>query len=122
MDTTSHIRVLLLDIGIPANFLGFIYIVYAVQLALDNSKYAFKMTKELYIDVATHYHTSHIAVERCIRYAIATGMEYGSAELIGEIFSNSINPKRGVPTNSQFITSLCLYIKRQQLQEPEAEQ
>lgn len=117
MEAISDIRLLLLEIGIPANFLGFTYIVYAVQLVLDIGDCNYRMTKQLYIEVAQHFGTSQQGVERCMRNAIATGMEYGCHELIEQIFKNSINPKKGVPTNSQFITSLCLYIERQQPQQ-----
>ena len=122
METISDIRLLLLEIGIPANFLGFTYIVYAVQLALDNPEYSYRMSKQLYIEVAQHFHTTRPSIERCMRHAIATGMEHGSTDLIQQIFKNSINPNKGVPTNSQFITSLCLYIARQQPQQYEIAQ
>ena len=113
MDTTSHIRILLLEIGIPANLLGFNYIVYAVHLALTNSEYSLRMSKQLYVDVAHHFKTNISAVERCMKHAIVTGMEYGSQELADQIFKNSINPKKGFPTCSQFITSVCLYMARE---------
>lgn len=115
MNTTSDIKLLLLEIGIPANLLGFAYISYAVQLALDNrEEYAFRMSKQLYIDVAHHFHTSQPSVERCMRHAIITAWSYGNPTCIDQIFKNSINPKKGFPTNSQFITSLCLYYITQQ--------
>lgn len=113
MNETSHIRMLLLEIGIPANLLGFTYIVYAVQLALTSSEYTLRVTRQLYVDVANHFSTKESCVEKCMRKAIATGMEYGRLELIEQIFGSSINPEKGVPTNSQFIASLCLYITRQ---------
>lgn len=113
MNATSHIRMLLLEIGIPANLLGFTYIVYAVQLALTNSEYSLRITKQLYIDVAYHFSVKPACVEKCMRKAIATGMEYGRVELIERIFGSSINPEKGVPTNSQFIASVCLYIAEQ---------
>lgn len=109
MNTTSDVRLLLLEIGIPANLLGFSYIVYAFNLVMDNDDCNYRMTKQLYIEVAQHFSTSQASVERCMRNAIAIGMEYGSTDLTAQIFRNSINPKKGVPSNSQFITSLCLY-------------
>lgn len=114
MEITSDIRLLLLDIGIPANFLGFTYIVYAVHLVMDTNDCNCRMTKQLYIETAQHFNTTQVAVERCMRSAIAACMEYGCRDLIEQIFRNSINPKKGIPTNSQFITSLCLYVARQQ--------
>lgn len=117
MDTTSHIRILLLEIGIPANLLGFTYIIYAIQLALENVEYNYRMTKELYIEVAQRFGASRQNVERSMRNAIAIAIEYGKPDFIEQIFGNSINPKKGVPTNSQFITSVCLYMIERQLLE-----
>lgn len=111
-----NIQELLLEIGIPANVLGFTYIVYAVHLVLVNNDRNYRMIKQLYIETAQHFNTSLQSVERCMRTAIATGIENGRSDLVEQIFKNSINPKKGVPTNSQFITSLCLYIARQETQ------
>lgn len=122
MDTTSHIRILLLEIGIPANLLGFTYIIYAIQLALDNVEYNYRMTKELYIEIAQHFGASRQNVERSMRNAIAIAIEYGKPDFIEQIFKNSINPKKGVPSNSQFITSVCLYIIQNQMLELNIEQ
>lgn len=114
MDTITNIRLLLLEIGIPTNLLGFAYIAYAVDLVLNNPEYSFRMSKQLYIDVAIYFRTSQSCVERCMRHAISTAWSYGNPACIEQIFKNSINPKKGVPTNSQFITSLCLYYMTQQ--------
>ena len=122
MDTTSHIRVLLLEIGIPANLLGFTYIVYALQLALNNVEYNYRMSKQLYIETAQHFGTSRQSVERSMRNAIAVAIEYGKPDFIEQIFRNSINPKKGVPTNSQFITSVCLYMTQNNIIELDIEQ
>lgn len=108
-EVVFDIQELLLEIGIPANFLGFAYIVYAVHLSLENQEYAFRMSKQLYMDVAKFFGTTQPSVERCIRHAIITAWTHGNTECIQQIFKNSINPKKGFPTNSQFITSLCLY-------------
>lgn len=108
-----HTQMVLLEIGIPSNLLGFSYLVYAVQLALDNDDYTFKISKGIYIDVAQHYSTSHSCVERCIRHAIMSAWTHGNSEFINEIFKHSINPKKGFPTNSQFISSICLYLESQ---------
>lgn len=109
--TASDIQELLLDIGIPTNLLGFSYITSAIQLSLTNVEYTFRMTKLLYIDIAKKFNTSPASVERCIRHAIEVGWNCGSIELIEKIFRNSINSARGIPTNSQFITRLCLYFE-----------
>lgn len=112
-----NITNLLLELGIPTNLLGFSYIVYIVKLALKNPDFNYRISKDLYIEVAQHFGTSHSSVERCIRHAIMTGWVCGNPERIEQIFKNSINPKKGVPTNSQFISSVCLYSSRKASQQ-----
>lgn len=113
----SNITNLLLELGIPTNLLGFSYIVYIVKLALKNPDFNYRVSKDLYIEVAQHFGTSQCCVERCIRHAIMTGWVYGNPERKEQIFKNSINPKKGVPTNSQFISSVCLYSSRKASQQ-----
>lgn len=114
---TGQIQELLFEIGIPANLMGFTYIVTALQIALLNREYIYRMTKILYAEVAKQYEASPASVERCIKYAITVGWTCGNAECIEQIFKHSINPARGVPTNSQFITRLYLFFTTQQTNE-----
>ncbi len=108
--STKEIQELLLDIGMPSNLAGFQYITYAIQLALDDEAYLYHVTKLLYIDVAQKFHTNPSSIERCIRHAINVAWMYGSMEEIKKLFRNSVNPNKGVPTNSQFLARLHFYI------------
>jgi len=105
--SVSEIQELLLDIGLSPSLTGFQYITLAEQLALRDESYLRHVTKLLYIDIAVKYNNTPASVERCIRHAIATAWNHGSVEQISKLFRNSINPKKGVPTNSQFLA--CLY-------------
>ena len=106
----SEIQELLLDIGLSPSLIGFQYITYAEELALMDEEYLRHVTKLLYIDIASKYHTTPTSVERCIRHAITTAWTRGSKEQINKLFRNSINPSKGVPTNSQFLARLYFYL------------
>ncbi len=109
-DATNEIQELLLDIGLSPSVIGFQYITYALQLVLEDEAYLRHVTKLLYIDIAKKYHSTPSSVERCIRHAITTAWTHGSLEQINMLFRNSINPEKGVPTNSQFLARLYFYL------------
>lgn len=108
--TTTEIHNLLLDIGIPANLIGFQYITNAIQLAFVDEAYLCHVTKLLYIDIAKKYCAKPTSVERAIRHAISVAWTYGNKEEINRLFRHSINPTKGVPTNSQFLARLHFYL------------
>ena len=96
------IQNLLLDIGIPTNLLGFLYLAYGMQLVLENYEYATRVSKFLYVEVASKYHTDPRSVERCIRHAISVAFTNVSSEHT----SNMLASFNKVPTNTQFISSV----------------
>lgn len=105
-----EIQDLLLDIGISPSLVGFQYLTYAEQLALTDEEYLRHVTKLLYIDIAKKFHTKPSCVERGIRHAINAAWNHTSPDQISKLFRNSINPQKGIPTNSQFIARLYFYL------------
>ncbi len=101
----------LLEIGIPANLRGFMYLVYAEQLILENQAYMIGITKALYLDIAKAFGTSPSGVERCIRTAIEHGWRVTPYDVKLKIFGNSIIKQ--YPTNAHFIIMLHYYIDLQ---------
>jgi len=99
----------LLKIGIPPNLLGYNYIVTATELILNNPLYLHTITKGLYVEIARRYGTTSAGVERAIRNAINVGWLHGDLDYIYQLFKNCISPKRGVPSNSLFLTRLFHY-------------
>lgn len=61
------------------------------------------MVKDLYPMVAKEYQTTYLRVGRAIRHAIGVAWSRGNPEFLNKLFGCSINPKRGKPTNSEFI-------------------
>lgn len=101
---------ILLELGIPANIRGFMYIAYAEQLILQNQSYMVGITKALYIDIASAFATSPGGVERCIRTAIADGWKVAPDDVKKKFFGNSIRLGKKVPTNAQFLLVLYYYL------------
>lgn len=99
---THDIQNLLLDIGIPTNQLGFLYLVYGMQLVMENYEYIARVYKLLYVEVAAKYQTEPQSVERCIRHAIGIAFSHKENKYIADMFS-SYNK---VPSNSQFLSSV----------------
>ena len=113
-DNTKEIQEILLQIGIPANLLGFAYITRAVQVTLIKPDALQHIMKGLYTEVANEYHSTPVKVERTMRHAIEVAWTYGNAEYINELFKYSVNPLKGQPTNSQFIARLFYYFNNSQ--------
>lgn len=65
------IRNALWDMNIPPNYLGAHYLAYAELLVLEDPDRLTMVTKWLYPEIASRYHTSWKAVERNIRTVIA---------------------------------------------------
>ena len=107
---TKDIQKMLLDIGFPHHVYGFNFITYALQLIMIDPSMLHHVTKELYPDIAKHFYTTPTRVERAIRTAIQIVWIYGNFPLIHKIFGNTIRPDKGVPTNSQLLAGLYLYL------------
>ena len=112
---TSGIQKLLMQIGIPANILGFSYIVTALELIALNPDYLNNITKGLYADVAKKCSSTSTRVERNIRHAIETGFLKGNLEEIEKIFQSSSYSNKGAPTNSKFLADIYYYMVNNEL-------
>lgn len=107
VDCTEHdIQNLLFDIGLPANRLGFLYLSYGMSLVLTDYEYATRVSKLLYVDVASKYKTEPQSVERCIRHAINAAYDGDRSELMSELFDSDAKP----PSPTEFISRLYFYM------------
>jgi two-component system response regulator (stage 0 sporulation protein A) len=103
----------LLELAIPPHLGGFQYIAYAIQLVVDDrDKYMSSVTKTLYPTVAKQFDTTAPKAERAIRLAIEVACNNGLSVRYKNLFANQINPDKGKPTNSAFIASCTMEIKR----------
>jgi len=113
---TTKIHKVLLSIGIPPNLLGYAYIITAIELITQNPFYLRTMTKCLYQDIAIQYDVSVSSVERAIRNAISVGWLHGNIKTIDGIFYNCVDPEKGFPSNSIFLTRLYHYFNSEEFE------
>ncbi len=106
----NKIQTALLEIGIPANLLGFKYLSDALEFAISDDVYIYETTKRLYPDVAKKNNTTPTRVERGIRHSIESAFNRNGIS-IHKLFGNSINANKGKPTNSEFIATVALSLK-----------
>lgn len=98
--------------GTNPKLAGYRYLIHAIKLAiLDSGVLCCGMTKTLYPAVAKEFSTTPSRVERAIRHAIERTWDACQIEIIIRIFGNSVSPEKGRPTNSEFIATLCDYIR-----------
>ena len=112
---TSGIQKLLMQIGIPANMLGFSYIVTALELIALTPDYINNITKGLYVEIARKCSSTPVRVERNIRHAIEAAFLKGNLEVIEKIFSSSSYSAKGAPTNSKFLAEVYYYMVNNEL-------
>ena len=108
--TMGQLHEILLSIGIPPNIHGYSYIVYSLELIMEDPQAMYSVTKGLYIDVAKKFNTKPTSVERSIRFAIGSAWKYGNQEFIHSIFKSCIRPSKSAPSNSVFLSRLYYYI------------
>ena len=108
---SDGIKDLLLTIGFPQHVYGYEYIMYSMDLILQEPHRLHHITKEIYPDVAKHFKTTPARVERAMRHSIQTAWTYGNMQMIYRIFGNSIRPDKIFPTNTQMLAGLYYYLR-----------
>lgn len=99
---------LLIHLGINKTYVGYHYIVYGVSRAYENPNLVAYILKGLYVEIASHYHTSTECVERNIRTAIHTIWFYGDRHLLDTVFGSELKER---PRNGEFIRALLCYVE-----------
>lgn len=110
----NYIEKIFLDLGIPPNVKGYKYLIAATILTEQTPAIMESFTKKLYPAVAAEYGTSAAVTERAIRYSIEKAWERCPAETSQKYFGNAISPRKGKPTNSEFIIRIHSVIKERQ--------
>lgn len=107
------ITALLHGMGITENYVGFAQLLYALRLAQEKPERLASVTKELYPDVASVFHTSWRCVERNIRTVIevAWDLDPGRVSVLAEY------PLLKRPRPTQFISLLLGRLKEMESEE-----
>ena len=107
--TDKDIFDVLKNVGMPCSILGYKYVKCAINLVLENEDIIFNITTQLYPKIAEIYSIDNWKrVERAIRTAVTKTFQYGANY---EVFGMAYNPETGIPTNAQFIATICEYLK-----------
>ena len=112
--TEFMVHEIMKDIGVPAHVVGYPYVVEAVLLVLSDQMYINNITSCLYPQLAAKFDTTAARVERGIRNAVSITFERSDLDVLGRYFGNSVSPKTGKPTNSQFIAQVANEIRMRQ--------
>ncbi|MCD8242126.1 MAG: sporulation initiation factor Spo0A C-terminal domain-containing protein [Lachnospiraceae bacterium] len=67
-----YVRELLLHLGITPNYIGYFYLIDALEMAVEEPQRLLLVTKLIYPEVARHHDVSAQAVERCLRTVAET--------------------------------------------------
>lgn len=95
---------MLLELGIPTHIKGFMFLREAILMSVNDTGMLVSVTKVLYPAIAKKYQTAPNRVERAIRHAIEVAWSRGNFDELSRLFGHSVNPSKGRPTNSEFIS------------------
>lgn len=110
---------LFLQIGIPANKLGYRFLRESVRLVLAEPSLQHKLMHGLYPRVAERFQTSVYCVEHSMRCAITSAWNRGRPELVEKLLGRGVITAYDKPTNGELIAlvaeNLRLLISEQRL-------
>ncbi len=107
----SSLTKLLLSLGIQPQIKGFKYLKYILNRSLEDDSFGNNgITKQVYPEAAKKFSTTPSRVERAIRHAIEKGFD--NAVCLSE-YEKIFRYVEDVPTNSEFIETLKVYIKEE---------
>ena len=112
-DVEMMIRRILLELGAPDHLAGHPYAIRAIQLCLADHKYIKHISFQLYPKVAEEFDTTASRVERAIRNLIEVAFDRGDMDMFAKYFGNTISPRKGKPTNGEFIARITNFVKMQ---------
>lgn len=115
LTTTEAIEIILRLLGLNNSILGFSFLIYGINAALNDPELLTHVCKGLYIDIAFHFNTSVDCAERNIRTARKIAFKSGDEKLLFDIFGHV--DKSNLPDNTTFIDTLAFYIKHNLLNE-----
>lgn len=100
---------LLRRLGVNNSYVGFRYTIHSVNRVINNPELLVFISKGLYLDIGSQYHTSVSCVERNIRTIINTIWLHGDRELLNQVFGYTLEKK---PKNGAFIDALSQYVRQ----------
>jgi two-component system response regulator (stage 0 sporulation protein A) len=103
----ARIRKLLDNIGVPGHLKGYDYIVYAMQIILEDLSAINAMNKQVYSKISDKFDTTPMRVERVIRNAIELTWNRGNIDILDRLFGFDDFCDKTKPSNSEFFIKLA---------------
>ena len=94
--------------GVSRSYTGYDYVVHGLLLIIEDRERLDCITKSLYLDIASHFHTSWNCVEKNMRTVVTSVWESHNTELLDLIFNKSRRDRK--PTNKEFMKYMYDYI------------
>ena len=107
----KEITKLLHTLGMPTHVLGYEYAREAILITLGNKDILRAITGELYPAIAKVFNTTPSRVERAIRHAVELAWDRGDLDTIQKFFGFTTSPKKGKPTNKEFLSALADHLR-----------
>ena len=105
----DEIQSMLRCFGITRCYKGFAHMAYAIFLAVQDENRLTAITKEIYMEVAAHFHCNWTAIERNVRTAVSRAWQV-NPELLRAVAGY---PLDAAPTASEFIEIMATYVQKQ---------
>lgn len=112
----SEIEKLLRDLGVQTASIGFYYLRDAIETVCtlgSPTAIVGKVFALIYEPIARKYNTTTSRVERDMRNAKNSSFDRCDPRTINQFFSRNVSRLTGVPTNSEYISSIAIYLLNQ---------
>lgn len=96
-------------LGILAHLSGYHYIVYGVELLINDFSRIHSLMG-VYGEIAKEFNSTPARVERAIRNAIEVGWSRGDVAFMDELFGYGVDSNKGRPTTGEFLATVADYI------------
>ena len=111
VDPESIVREIFLELGAPEHLLGHAFAVDGIMMVMENRTFIENITFGLYPALAAKFDTTASRVERAIRHLIETIWLRGDPDVLFQYFGNTIDSRKGKPTNGEFIARIANIVK-----------
>ena len=110
-DPEFAIQELLLELGSPDHLVGYPYVVKAVMMVIEDRTFIDNITFCLYPKLAEIFDTTPTRAERAIRHLIEVTWSRCDMKILSRYFGNTVSPRKGKPTNSEFLARVANIVK-----------
>ena len=101
----KEIKKTLRKLHINGTYMGFNYLVYGIQIVINDPSLLTCICKGFYAEIAIYFNTTIACVERNIRTVKEIAWIKTDSVILKEIFNTTI-----CPSNAEFIDSLSIYV------------